>query len=191
EGFQQAWWLTASVAGIRVMRRAETAGARKVMLLYAARCLNRFIEGVDDMRTAFERDDQLPLLVAWHESRQELTPEMIAFYRDGLLRETRQRLIAKVADLVGETRPHPMPRTAELPPELSRLYETLGDELVPDQPITAGTEGQPVQNVRARLMELSRVVLLGEPGSGKTTTLSRLAWDYVDKHRQDTTQPLP
>src|SRR5262249_30876861 len=44
---------------------------------------------------------------------------------------------------------------------------------------------------RARLMELSGVVLLGEPGSGKTTTLSRLAWDYVDNHRQDNTQPLP
>ena len=46
-------------------------------------------------------------------------------------------------------------------------------------------------DARASLKTLKRVVLLGEPGAGKTFTLARLALDYAAEYRSEPTGPLP
>ncbi|MCP4536458.1 MAG: SUMF1/EgtB/PvdO family nonheme iron enzyme [Chloroflexi bacterium] len=48
-----------------------------------------------------------------------------------------------------------------------------------------------VDDLRAAVVEHRRIVLLGDPGSGKTTTLWRLVCDYAEDAREDAKAPLP
>jgi formylglycine-generating enzyme required for sulfatase activity len=49
----------------------------------------------------------------------------------------------------------------------------------------------PVDDLRKAITEHQRIILLGEPGSGKTTTLWRLAYDLAIAARGDGRAPLP
>jgi formylglycine-generating enzyme required for sulfatase activity len=48
-----------------------------------------------------------------------------------------------------------------------------------------------VSDLRDAIAEYGRIVLLGDPGSGKTTTLWRLVYDYATAARVDARAPLP
>ena len=48
-----------------------------------------------------------------------------------------------------------------------------------------------VDDLREAVTEHRRIVLLGDPGSGKTTTLWRLTYDYATAAREDSRAPLP
>ena len=52
-------------------------------------------------------------------------------------------------------------------------------------------ERVPVDDLRAAVTQYKRLVLLGEPGSGKTTTLWRLVYDYAQAALSDEDAPLP
>jgi formylglycine-generating enzyme required for sulfatase activity len=49
----------------------------------------------------------------------------------------------------------------------------------------------PVADLREAVTTYKRLVLLGEPGAGKTTTLWRLAYDLAEAARHDAQAPLP
>ncbi len=53
------------------------------------------------------------------------------------------------------------------------------------------TERVPVDDLRDAVTKYERLVLLGEPGSGKTTTLWRLAYDLAVAAKADPQAPLP
>jgi hypothetical protein len=50
---------------------------------------------------------------------------------------------------------------------------------------------EPVDDLRDAVAEHKRIILLGAPGSGKTTTLWRMAYDYANAARADAQAPLP
>ncbi len=52
-------------------------------------------------------------------------------------------------------------------------------------------ERVPVDDLRQAVHDVRRLVLLGEPGAGKTTTLWRLAYDTAQAAQTDTAAPLP
>lgn len=67
--------------------------------------------------------------------------------------------------------------------ERLRLEEVRGDQF--DQP------GQTIPDARVPLRDMHRVVLLGDPGAGKTTTLLQMAVDLAREALDDAAQPLP
>ncbi len=73
----------------------------------------------------------------------------------------------------------PEPLSIELSGELYAPRERRGDAVVEYTP-----------NVRERIQSLQRVVLLGEPGAGKTFMLARLALDSAEAYRRDPSHPL-
>ena len=55
----------------------------------------------------------------------------------------------------------------------------------------AETRREHVDDLRDAIRGHRRIILLGDPGSGKTTTLWRLAYDYATTAREDAQAPLP
>ncbi len=72
----------------------------------------------------------------------------------------------------------------DLPPGFEKLVER---GYGPERRI----ERQPVSDLRAAVAEHRRLIILGEPGAGKSTTLWRLAYDYAAAAREDAGLPLP
>jgi formylglycine-generating enzyme required for sulfatase activity len=71
-----------------------------------------------------------------------------------------------------------------LPPEFQRLADYgLGPE--------RRVERVPVADVREAVDQYRRLVILGEPGSGKSTTLQHLTVEYARAARSDPSAPLP
>jgi hypothetical protein len=71
-----------------------------------------------------------------------------------------------------------------VPPEFEKLVEHGYGERVEVRRVA-------VDDLRKAVAEHRRIILLGEPGSGKTTTLWRLAYDYATAAREDGRAPLP
>jgi serine/threonine protein kinase len=75
---------------------------------------------------------------------------------------------------------------AQAPPQIE-----LSGEFHPPREARYSDNVEYAKNVRERLKGLKRVVVLGEPGAGKTFILGRLALDLSDMCRADPTVPLP
>ena len=71
-----------------------------------------------------------------------------------------------------------------IPPGFEKLVEHGYGE-------RAEVRREPVDDLREAVAEHRRIVLLGDPGSGKTTTLWRLAYDYAKAAWSDGQAPLP
>ncbi|MBN1641912.1 MAG: SUMF1/EgtB/PvdO family nonheme iron enzyme [Anaerolineae bacterium] len=73
-------------------------------------------------------------------------------------------------------------------PFVPRGFEMLAKHGFGDQVETRRVR---VNDLREAIAEHRRIILLGDPGSGKTTTLWRLALEYAQTAREDPDAPLP
>jgi formylglycine-generating enzyme required for sulfatase activity len=70
-----------------------------------------------------------------------------------------------------------------IPPEFEKLVDGFRPQ--------AEVRREPVDDLRQTVAQHRRIILLGDPGSGKTTTLWRMVYDYAFTARQDAQAPLP
>src|SRR5690606_19394377 len=70
---------------------------------------------------------------------------------------------------------------AEIPPEFKPFRQKIQETFRPERP----TREQPFEDIVEAVAEARQLVILGEPGAGKTTTLWKLAADYADQARSD------
>ena len=202
------WWLAAIAAGVMVARRTNDAnGQRLAGLFYAATALDTLLSAQQlDVPIP---DECEPYVTTWGKRKTDPTAvppalpadlsELIGPYLEGIFREKREDLVNARqwwTDLTGDLRPH-----------IERAHRGTDDHwldaMLRKDPMTGDhwtrTEAldtakpAAVPNVTRQLMSLTRVVLLAEPGAGKTVTLKKLTVAYIDAHLEahDPTRPLP
>lgn len=121
---------------------------------------------------------------------RELRPLELAYLDNLLARERVREWRDGYVSLGGHAEvEHPPRGTAvRLPRRLARGYHVLMDRGFGPQ---RRTERHPVDDLQAAIARFRRVVLLGEPGSGKTTTLEHLAYEQATSASGNPRDPLP
>jgi formylglycine-generating enzyme required for sulfatase activity len=131
----------------------------------------------------------LPSTAPSADKSPDVLKQKLDFYLNWLSAELKLDLIEKTTiDLSGVSKPHASPRDAfMLADEDLEMLKGLWHS--PDKQEIAREDAAPVPNVLDTLASLSRVVLLGEPGGGKTTTLQRLALRQIEQYRSAMPDP--
>jgi len=208
--FERAFWLAAMAAGVMVTRRSrmEPPEKHKAALLYAARMLKKLMAALQ-MRQL----NAAPYPIDWE--RPPLSEAMVAAYYEGAeraiidsFRAEYKTVGAWAEPLAGEQTPHLSDRhdlrgqpmeDAELDSGLLEMMEMLGP-VAGNHLETAQDDGDlpkaldeaaPVKDVPDTLFGLSRAVLIGEPGAGKTVTLEQLMIRHIAARKADSRHPVP
>jgi formylglycine-generating enzyme required for sulfatase activity len=112
-------------------------------------------------------------------------------YLDGLLKRYEYWLdhytpLAGIAEVRAAVKDGPR---LDLPmPFIPREFETLAEHGFGER---VETKREQFDDLREAIAKHRRIILLGDPGSGKTTTLWRLAYDYALEAKEDEKAPLP
>ncbi|MCC6974314.1 MAG: SUMF1/EgtB/PvdO family nonheme iron enzyme [Anaerolineae bacterium] len=214
--FERAFWLAGMAAGVMATRRSrmEPPEKHKASLLYGAWMLKKLLD-----RQTLTAVGGTVFHVDW--THAPLNEDMVRqYYQDAkgrIINEFRKEFYSIAeADkdwsitLGGTLTPHrddtPLKGQVEAEfeddPALAEWVEALGrrgaGHLEGDKPDTdlpkALDEVTPIsdeEGVTGRLMKLSRAVLIGEPGAGKTVTLEQLMVRYARAREEGSHQPIP
>jgi hypothetical protein len=205
--FERAFWLAAMAAGVMVTRRSrmEPPEKHKASLFYSACALDKVLSTFG-MRPPSVN----PFPISWEVPL--LTEEDIRAYYEGakkaIIEDYRSEftnLEKWVVPLAGvETphageHPHPYPPLSEdIDPDMLEamgLVNTQGKILAAGKPDIdlpkALEDSDPVDDVPKRLLERPRVVLIGEPGAGKTVTLEHLMLGHIKARQTNPSHPIP
>ncbi|MCB9436497.1 MAG: SUMF1/EgtB/PvdO family nonheme iron enzyme [Anaerolineales bacterium] len=186
--FAQQWWLAAAAVGLVFAQRSSFANHPEQMqaYLYAAVCLERALTAcqIDLPIQTDPAPCSLNATASTSAPTVKLHPLITDYGRD--LAAALQEYGDFYVDMSGEQSPtilNPETPTSRrfdhIPrPHAHRIKVTAGLEMK-DNPSEGAASSKPIANVRDALRQAGRIVLLGEPGSGKTTTLNRLALDYA------------
>lgn len=187
EQFEAVWWLVSTVIGVRFARRSKEnlIGQRKLALVYAAYSLQRLLALL-----SLKVSEQVPFPVQWQEGQAKLTLEIIRSYTEGIFREQRKALLQQTTHLEAEIQINNLNSPLEVSKKLMDiLIDDLFGEVMPFSRST--TDAKVVDNVVKELKQYEQIILLGEPGSGKTTTLKLLTLEYIGDPGANTETLLP
>ena len=203
--FEGAWWLAATAAGLVFSRRssysdqsqdkgesAQFKREARLCYLYSAFACRQLIRpfpmnlGEFSQPVPFYIDP--PQAAAAPAHPQEIAPaRALEQAYAAALRDHFRELAAEFTELGAVTRPETLnPPAADTHPDrrpLTPFNKRFGARPQKQDYSRASTGSeaphrQPVRDLRQTLAELDRLVLLGEPGAGKTTTLMRLTYEY-------------
>ncbi|NDJ62967.1 MAG: SUMF1/EgtB/PvdO family nonheme iron enzyme, partial [Chloroflexi bacterium] len=178
EQFEIAWWIAACAAGLVLTRREGWLGQprQRLAFLYAAYALERALDllGLLPGNTEYTHFD---LTV------QSMAPTRAVerAYAEAVLDDLEDFEFTYV-DLAGTQAAVPLNAPTKRRSRLTVPRDRAPRVALPLTQLPEGTltgARKPLENIRAAMRAEDRVLLLGEPGSGKTTTLLRLFYDYA------------
>jgi len=204
--FITAWWLAATAVGLVYARRENYHGSqgrreRLIGFLYAAHCLDRVLQILPGEYLGDRNLCILPLEDISTINVPTVTRDTEIVYAQ-IMREHLHQLDATYVELSGEHTSEIInpkkPKTTFLG-EIrsgSKYHERFATALLLEAPVINTDAnnllpGRPLASVRDELRNADRVVLLGEPGSGKTWTLRRLALAYAADLEQNAGALIP
>ena len=129
----------------------------------------------------------------WREDPANIEPR-IRDYLDWAIDDIRDKVLERFVELAGDEsslRSLPEPKRRRKHYSDDDIFERTATQIYADHVAEPGKEKVFVENVRARLMTIERVVLIGEPGSGKSFMLQRLTVDYAQGWLEDPTARIP
>lgn len=176
----QNFWLAGVAAGLRyIQHQDQTSERRAASLYYSSRCLSRLLP-------ASPSRGQRAQFVPIHASSQE------RFYLEGLMQA--HQVWKELYVSLGGDKQTPIRQRSVLKDAARQLFSSNGTDLRGDVVVRNGqllSEPIAVEKIDETIAALQQVVLLGSPGSGKTTTLRWLAYRYAEQALEDPDAPLP
>jgi GTPase SAR1 family protein len=80
---------------------------------------------------------------------------------------------------------------ADIGIEMDTLFDGFLDERLKGQPEHIKTEQHDYDNILKALDDMRQLVVLGDPGAGKSTTIWRITADYAERAQKDSKQAIP
>jgi hypothetical protein len=194
EQYQVVWWLTLAGVAMLYARRERYANRPQRLFgyLYAAYALETAFRLLGFAVGGPSQEVDMARLMG--EAHINALRDHEIAYAEALIEQVKA-LDASVVDLEGaqgELPTRPEPRLSDR--VRLRLRENVALPLqmtVSGQQRMADHAPRPPINVRETVRQTNRVILLGEPGSGKTALLLRLLLDYARDLRENRSRLIP
>ena len=78
-----------------------------------------------------------------------------------------------------------------MPTAIEAMFQAFDERIEAEMPRPTRLEQRQYTDILEAVAEMRQIIILGDPGSGKTTTLWTIAADYAERAKADPARPLP